>query len=625
MVKIVKKEDKKESFQSKEEKTTNEKKSVGKIRKKNISSLDELIKAFDENNPKRIKPDRVRRGLDSLFKKNLRVRPGFSSSWVSPSEPDDAKEVKNYTVGGSEVQLYSLGDKPYSLYRITPEEYELDKRHMKLLGLAKKELLEYKPAQMEIKTAEQTREYVKKVGKRLLAQIARKKDIPLGETRKEKNKRVNKLTKILAQYTVGLGVFEYFIEDKYLQDAYIDSPSSKNELYLSLGGLNEPELFEDFKTNVTIGEKDVENMLSRFRYKSGRPFSEANPVLEMDLNAYETRVTVTGEPLSPSGVAMAFRKRATNPWTLLKFINNGTVTPLAAGLISFLLEGRSTMMIAGSRGAGKTSMLSAMLLEFPTSQRIITIEDTQELPINAMQEMGYNVQSLMVESALGTKGEMTAEEALRVSLRLGESALVLGEVRGDEARTLYEAMRTGTAGSSVLGTFHGNSAKAVYERATGDMNIPPDSFMATDVILVCGLTQPKGSQKHQREVVQVAELKKDSPEPGEMEDLMTYDEEERVLTETETFSYRSERIGSIAGFWGLSLEQALKNIRVRAQFRKDIVEKANEIGNYDLLSPEWVVKSNNKFWSLIESQSKKDQIDYDRIYQKWNEWFNTRV
>jgi len=596
-----------------------------KVKKKKATSIEKVVRAFDEENRDRIRFTRVSRGLKRIFNKSLKVRPGFSSSWVFPSTPPDARMIRKYKVNGSEIGLLSLKDKPHSLYQLNPIEYQLDVEYMELLEKAKKELLEYKPAQMEIETSEQTREFIKKVGKRLINQLARKHDIPLGESREEKSRNLKQLTNILARYTVGLGVFEYFLEDRFLQDAYIDSPPSENEVYLSLGGINEPDLYDEFRTNVIVGKKNVKNMLSRFRYESGRAFSEANPVLEMDLDSYETRVTVTGQPLSPSGVAMAFRKRASNPWTLLKFIENGTITPTAAGLISFLLEGRSTMMIAGSRGAGKTSMLSAILLEFPISQRIITIEDTLELPVNQMQELDFNVQSLAVESSLGTEGEMTAEEALRVSLRLGESALVLGEVRGDEARTLYEAMRTGTAGSSVLGTFHGNSAEAVYERATGDMNIPPESFMATDIIIVCGLTKPKGSQKYKREVVQVAELKKDAPKPGEMENLMEYNEDKRRLEKTETFSYRSEKIGSIAGFQGLELEEALKNIELRARYRKYIVDKARETGNRDLLSPEWVLKSNNKFWSLTEKYSGMDKLDHDKIYQEWKEWFDRRV
>lgn len=596
-----------------------------KIHRKKINSLDELIASFDKKSPSRVDPSRVARGVKRVFNYSVKVRPSFSSSWVSPNQPRDSRKVKEYGVIGAKVCLFELKDLPHSLYKLEPPEYSLGIEYIKLLDQAKNILMDYKAEQAEIETIEQTREYVKSTGKRILQLLASKNNIHLGDTRKEENLMLNMLTDILVRYTVGFGVFEYFLEDKYIQDAYVDSPASENHVYLSMGGLNVAELYDDFRTNVILGEHDVENMLSRFRYESGRPFSEAKPVLEMDLSSYETRVTVTGKPLSPSGIAMAFRKRSSEPWTLLKLINNGTITSIAAGLLSFLLEGRSTMMIAGSRGAGKTSMLSAILLEFRTSQRIITIEDTLELPVDKMQDMGYNIQSFAVESTLGTQGEMTAKEALRVSLRMGESSIVLGEVRGEEARTLYEAMRTGTAGSSVLGTFHGNSADAVYKRATGDMNIPPQSFMATDIIVVSGLTSPKGSQKNIRKLVQIAELKKEAPEPGEMENLMQYDENDEILKKTDVFSYRSEKIGSIAGNWGLSLEEALKNIEIRARYREDMVKTANILGRFELLSPLWVTKSNHKYWSLIEQHSVQNKIDYEMVYRDWKEWFERGI
>ena len=128
-----------------------------------------------------------------------------------------------------------------------------------------------------------------------------------------------------------------------------------------------------------------------------------------------------------------------------------------AGLLSFLIDGRSTMLICGARGAGKSSLLSAMMFEFPLSQRILTIEDTLELPARQMQALGYKVQSLFVETRLDQSNEEVADQALRVSLRLGESAIVLGEVRGKEAQTLYQSMRTGTG--RLLG--HGDHPRGV--------------------------------------------------------------------------------------------------------------------------------------------------------------------
>jgi type II secretory ATPase GspE/PulE/Tfp pilus assembly ATPase PilB-like protein len=289
--------------------------------------------------------------------------------------------------------------------------------------------------------------------------------------------------------------------------------------------------------------------------------------------------------------------------------------------MSFLIDGKSTILVVGSRGAGKSSLLGALMLEFPQNQRILTIEDTLELPVVRMQKLGYKVQSLYVQSSLGGKAEMTADEALRISLRLGESAIVMGEVRGQEARTLYEAMRAGTAGSSVLGTFHADSAKSVYQRVVHDMHISPKSFLATDMIIVSGVARPGGSQRQKRTLLQIAEVRKHEDEENMFADLMAYDEITDILAETDAFNYRSERIGTIAASWNMSLEECIDNIHCRAKYREIMVDHARKHKKPQLLSAEWVSKSNTVFWNLIERHREGSKINYEMLMEEWEKWF----
>ena len=345
------------------------------------------------------------------------------------------------------------------------------------------------------------------------------------------------------------------------------------------------------------------------------------PVLETDLSAYKARATAIGKPLSPEGIAIALRRHSVEPWTLLKFVDNGTISALAAGLMSFLIDGKSTILVVGGRGSGKTSLLGALMLEFPQNQRILTIEDTLELPVFKMQEIGYKVQSLYVQSSLGGKAEMSADEALRISLRLGESAIVMGEVRGQEARTLYEAMRAGTAGSSVLGTFHADSAKSVYQRVVHDMHISPESFLATDIIIVAGVTRLGGSQRQERKVLQISEVRKHEDEDNMFQDLMLYDENAGKILQTDSFNYQSERIATIAASWNMSMEEAIENIHMRAKYRQMMIDYAKEHNKPQLLSAEWVSKSNSTFWNLIEKHRVGSKIDNNKVIEDWEKWF----
>jgi len=317
-----------------------------------------------------------------------------------------------------------------------------------------------------------------------------------------------------------------------------------------------------------------------------------------------------------------------DPWTLPKLIDVGSLTPLAAGLMSFLIDGKATIIVTGSRGAGKTSLLGALLLEFPKSQRILTIEDTLELPSMKMQNMGYKVQSLFIQSTIGTMGERSAVDALKVSLRLGESAIVMGEVRGEEAKTLYEAMRAGTAGSSVLGTFHANSAKAVYERIVYDMGINRESFTATDIVIVSGLTRPSGIQDTIKRVTQITEVRKDKnlPENKMFQDLMAYNPKKDVIEPTKFFNFQSDLLKIIANKWSMSMDEVMKNINIRAKIKQTLVDKSRELNEPQLLGIEAVSTANNIFWNVIQRHYVSfKKIDYDTLYDEWLNIFKRRV
>jgi type IV secretory pathway ATPase VirB11/archaellum biosynthesis ATPase len=563
----------------------------------------------------------IGKGVSKIIAEHREIRPFFSSAWVAPSVPEGAQLLEEYTVGDSTVRLYDLAKETESLYHVTPFEYGLPVDLIKLAHITRKELSEHHPKDIQLTRQERARAYVTRVAEEIILRNAKTEGIKLGADRLEEMKAAKRLALVIAKYTTGFGVSETFLEDEHIQDVYIDSPPLLNPVYLTIGGFSDKKLRSKCKTNVFLAKEDYEALLSRFRYESGRPFSEAMPVLEHNLSAYDARVTVIGRPLSPNGLAIAIRRHSPEPWTLLKFIANGTLSSIAAGLISFLVDGRSTVLVAGSRGSGKTSLLSAIMLEIPQSQRTLTIEDTQELPTHAMQELGYKVQSMLVQSSLGGKGEMTADEALRVSLRLGESVIILGEVRGQEARTLYEAMRAGTAGSSVMGTFHADSAKSVYERVTHDMGIPSKSFSATDVVIIAGLTRPGGTQRELRRLTQIAEVKKSTGRDGDFNDLMAYSGMDDEILPTEIMTECSERIAEIAKSWGISYEDAIKDIELRATYRQIMVDYAKRREKPALLSPKWISMSNNAFWNLMEKHYRNGRVDYESVLEEWVEWF----
>lgn len=410
------------------------------------------------------------------------------------------------------------------------------------------------------------------------------------------------------------------MSDTRVTDVYINAPADKNPVHVVIDG-------DECVTNIFLSQDDLDSMVSRFRAISGRPFGEATPILEMELKEFGVRVSVIGDPLSANGLAYAFRKHSRRPWTLPKLIATGSISPLTAGLLSFLMDGETSILVAGEVGAGKTSLLSAMIMEIPQKYRILTIEDTRELPIEDLQELGWKMQGMSSRSSiLSTNLEIRPEVALRAALRLGNSSLVIGEVRGEEVKVLYEAMQIGTAGNSVLGTIHGASASAVYERIVHTLGVPAASFKATDAVVVCTNTRIGGSMSKKKRVTQICEVVSGWDENSDTNDIfadiMEYNAATDSLMPTDILDRgQSEIVGKIAHKWGISIDTASLNIRIRGKIKEKMVIAGQT--NSDLVEAEAVSKANNMFWLYMDMEKNDPNgPNYENVYQKWSDWFD---
>ena len=395
---------------------------------------------------------------------------------------------------------------------------------------------------------------------------------------------IRALCDVVVRYTIGLGIFELLLEDPRLEDIYIDAPCDKNRIYVTLDNVSGYNTHMRCRTNLIASEREIRNLINTLMRDSGLPYCESSPVMETNMCNNQARATIVGYPMSPNGDSVAIRKHSTTPWTLTKLIGNGTIDEHDAGLISFLVDNRCTFLVCGARGAGKSSLLSAMLFEMPIEQRILTIEDTLELPGDVMRSMGYKVQSMLIDERMNSDVSKRADEALRVSLRLGESAIILGEVRGDEARTLYQSMRAGRAGSSIMGTIHGDSAKGVYERVVHDIGIPAESFMATDFLIVMGTRRERGTNRQTRKIVEFVST---SDTIGE-------------FISVDKGMYRSPAMRRIMESTSMAKGDVEQEIKSRAKMRGLLSKLAIEV-NDGYSNPEWIILANDHLSRCISS------------------------
>ncbi|MBW2990206.1 type II/IV secretion system ATPase subunit, partial [Candidatus Woesearchaeota archaeon] len=446
------------------------------------------------------------------------------------------------------------------------------------------------------------------------------------------DKKLYELTMILIRYTVGFGLIEVLLADPKIQDVTFNSPPGQSPIFIV------HQDYGDCKTNIIPSVSDAESWASKLRMISGRPLDEANPVLDTEITIpgiARARVGVIAPPLNPFGIAYAFRRHRDKPWTLGLFIYNRMINPLAAGLLSFLIDGNRTLLVAGTRSAGKTSLLGSIMVEVMRRYRIITIEDTLELPTASLRSLGYNIQSMKVASAL-SKGtsEVPADEGIRTTLRLGDSALIVGEVRSTEAKALYEAMRVGALANVVAGTIHGDSPYGVFDRVVNDLGVPRTSFKATDIIVVANpIRSPDGLHRWRR-VTQVTEVRKEWETDPLREhgfvDLLKYNSKTDQLEPTdELINGDSDILKAIAGNvkeWAGNWDAVWENVLLRAKIKEELVKIAQAENNLELLESRFVIKCNDKFHKICDKvRDKTGKLDSHRIFFEWNEWIKKEV
>ena len=549
------------------------------------------------------------------------IRPDFMFTKLMAMYPKDAEEIDSYRVGDTEIVIFKLPDTVQYLYHVIPPEFKLDEDKYEILDMARRIMAEHKPEEQDFVNPERMRDVFYNVGHDLLEELASYRNLRLSE------EEIEELTQILIRYTVGFGLIEVLLRDPAVQDITINSPMGSSPMFLVHGK------YDECKTNIMPSVTDAESWASKLRLMSGRPLDEANPIMDTEIEIPEVaraRIGVIAPPLDPSGIAYAFRRHRDKPWTLPLFIKYRMINPLAAGIISFIVDGNRTMLIAGTRSAGKSSLLGSLLVEIMRKYRIITIEDTLELPTESLRKLGYNIQPMKVASALSRgSSEVPADEGIRTTLRLGDSALIVGEVRSTEARALYEAMRVGALANVVAGTIHGDSPYGVYDRVVNDLEVPKTSFKATDVVIVANPIRSADGLHRWRRVTQISEIRKDwEDDPmreGGFVDLMKYNAEKDELVPTdELLNGDSDLLKAIAGNvkeWAGDWDAVWENIELRAKAKEAIVKVADAEGAPALLEAPFVIRCNDEFHKISDKvREEVGKLDPDQIFFAYEEW-----
>lgn len=246
-----------------------------------------------------------------------------------------------------------------------------------------------------------------------------------------------------------LGILQPFMDDKSITEIMINGP---DRLFIERAGYVS-RLPVGFESSEKL-EDVIQNIVSR----TNRTVNEASPIVDISMPD-GSRLNVVLKPVALNGPVMTIRKFSEKPMTMAQLIESGTLGADAAEDLSCLVRARYNIFICGGTNSGKTTFLNALSGSIPPDERLVTIEDSAELQINSVE----NIVRLETRNANSEgRGRITIRDLIRTSLRMRPERIIVGEVRGEEALDMLQAMNTGHDGS--LSTGQANSAADMLNR-----------------------------------------------------------------------------------------------------------------------------------------------------------------
>jgi flagellar protein FlaI len=258
---------------------------------------------------------------------------------------------------------------------------------------------------------------------------------------------------------------------------------------------------ESIPTNIMY-EKDVDlnNFARKLAYICGKHVSMADPIVDATLPD-GSRINLTlGHEITKRGSTFTIRRFRADPITIIDLIKFGTCSIDIAAFMWYLAEKKSTMLIAGGTASGKTTALNALSTFIKPGQKVVSIEDTQELNLPHENWVPAVSRQTFTDTQIG---EINQFDLLRAALRQRPDIIIVGETRGKEAYTLFQAMATGHGGFSSI---HADSIEATLTRLVSAPMDVPKALIANSLDLVTLQLKIRVGNKSARRIIQVAEI-----------------------------------------------------------------------------------------------------------------------
>src|SRR5216684_4500325 len=304
-----------------------------------------------------------------------------------------------------------------------------------------------------------------------------------------------KLSREILDEIFGLGPLEPLLKDPTISDILVNR---FDRVYVERAG----------KLEITgLSFKDNQHLMQiidRIVSRIGRRVDESSPMVDARLQD-GSRVNAIIPPLALDGACLSIRRFGRDPITARNMLDNKTLTEPMLELLSAMVKGRLNLLISGGTGAGKTTVLNVLSGYIPNSERIVTIEDAAELQLKQEHVVRLETRPPNIEG----KGSVRMRQLVINSLRMRPDRIVVGEVRGEEAFDMLQAMNTGHEGS--LTTVHANSPRDALARienmvSMANLNIPERAVRHQIASAVHAVVQIARLSDGSRKVITVSEI-----------------------------------------------------------------------------------------------------------------------
>ncbi len=385
---------------------------------------------------------------------------------------------------------------------------------------------------------------------------------------------MNKHPKILGAITpIGTKKIMYYLErdiagyeklDPLMFDPHVED--------ISCSGVRKPiflwhRKYENIKTNVHFGnEEELEDFVMKIVHRAGKHVSIAFPIVDVTLPNKHRLAVSYGREVTPAGTSFTIRKFREDPFTVIDLIKNETLNESIAAYLWLLVENKMSIIIVGATGAGKTTSLNAIACLIRPSYKIISVEEVAEinLPhenwVSTISRSGFGVES---------EGEIPLFDLIKSAVRHRPDLIIVGEIRGEEAYVLFQALATGHGG---LCTIHAENVETAIKRLTQPpMNIPSAIIPLMNCAIVvkhvrAPIFEKSGKKLSSRKFIRVSEIKN----ADTIHDVFSWDSSTDTFLEDLSNSFL---LKNIARSLTVSTERLMSELEHRRQVLLSMAER----------------------------------------------------